>query len=341
MNVTFDAFPTDHVRVRPRRRMRAFACTGLALLATLYPLACARAATNNLGPGNLMPGSTNAATAPRVPATVVTNTPAATNIVPKVTPRPTTGITVQGVFLDSGEGKFSVSGRVLKLPAPEPASADETNSPWRRSIAFGMNMTSGNSDTLRYSLGLDVVRERDEDLARLRAQGMYGESSSQKDVENASARLRYERQLSRRTYGLTYADWLTDTIAGTDYRVTAIASPGWHLLRTQRTILNVEAGAGYLEQKKSDDTEGFAAGRLAASLENLLNAHVLAWCAAEYIPEFADPDVFFVNAEAGIASMLARNLSLHVTLQDRYDNAPAPDRKGNDVYLTAALNLSF
>ena len=309
----------------------------LLLCLAAMPLRAQQAATNDTGgTGGLIPVLTNSVT----PAPVVTNIPAATTNA-ATPPRTTTGANVRGVFLASGEGKFSVSGRVLQLPAPEAAPRAETNSPWRRTIDFGMNMTDGNSQTLRYSLGLDIVRERDQDLARLRALGMYGESAEQKDVENASARARYERKLAPHTYGLTYADWLTDTIAGTDYRVTAIASPGWHLLRTDQTILNVESGAGYLDQKKGSDVEGFVAGRLAASVERLLNTHVLAWCAAEYIPEFADTHVFFVNAEAGTASYLARNMSLHITFEDRYDNAPAEGRKSNDLYLTASLNLDF
>ncbi len=251
------------------------------------------------------------------------------------------GVAVRGIFLGSGQGKFSVAGRVLKLPAPEVEATTEPPSAWHRAINFGMNLTQGNSDTLRYSLGLDAVREREEDLVRIRAQGLYGETDETKDTENASARARYERQLSKRTYGLGYADWLTDTIADTDYRVSAIASPGWHIVRTDRTILNLEAGAGYMEEEKAGELDGFAAGRLAASLERLLNAHVLAWCAAEYIPKLADTSVFFVNTEAGIASMLARNLSLQLTLEDRYDNAPAADSESNDLTLNAALSLNF
>lgn len=333
-----------HVSPAPRlafRALPAFLPLVLLLAAPLHAQnSGASAAGSTSGAGST---TTNHVTAPAPvvePTLPATNAPAATNAI-AVPPPGRSSVPVRGMFLASGQGKFSVSGRVLKLPA-EPAEADTVPATaWHRSIDFGMNLTKGNSDTLRYSLAFDAVRERDDDLVRLRAQAMYGESDNTKDTENASARARYERRLSPRTYGLGYADWLTDTIADTDYRVTAILSPGWHLIRTERTVLNVEAGAGYLEEKKSDTEDGFAAGRLAASAERLLNAHVLAWCAAEYLPKFADTSVFFVNAETGIASMLARNLSLHLTLSDRYDNAPAIGRDKNDLQLNAALSLNF
>ncbi len=285
---------------------------------------------------------TNNATPPTTPVVTtptVTNAPARTNAA-TATPGPS-GAAVHAVFLQPGQGKFSVAGRTLALPAQEPVAADTPAPAWRRAIDFGMNMTKGNSDTLRYSLGLDAVRDRDRDLVRLGAQTQYGKSDDTKDTENTSIRARYERQLTARTYALGYADWLTDTIADLDYRLTAIVSPGWHIERSSSAILNIEAGAGYMEEKKQADREGFAAGRLAASVERLLNAYVLAWCATEYIPKFADTSVFFVNTEAGISSKLARNLCLKVVLEDRYDHAPAPDREKNDLQVSTALSLNF
>jgi len=331
-----------------RRLNRAALILILASLAIAPLLAQQTSTTDTNGPGGLAPALTNWVVAPPVvtpatnvaPPVVATNVPVrtttGTNAVPTLT-----GTTIRGVFSDAGPGRFGIAGRVLKLPAPEAAPAPATTSAWHRAIEFGMNMNKGNTDTLRYSLGLNAVRERTEDITSIRAQGVYGESEGTKDAENATARARYERQLSKHTYGLGYADWATDPIADIDYRVTAIASPGWHLIRTDRSILNLEAGAGYLDQRKGEVQEGFAAARLAAWAERIVNAHVLAWCAAEYIPKFADTSVFFVNSEAGVASMLARNLSLNVTMADRYDNAPAPDTKNNDLCLTVSVNLCF
>ena len=358
-----DVAPSGHPPTHPaptRRRLsaalhfhhwrgplgRARLSTGMVLFVVLLlsglslaPLLAQQTSTTDTnGPGGMVPALTNWVVAP--PATTASNAVvrpiAVTNAPPALS-----GGAVRGIFTDVGQGKFSVAGRVLRLPAPEAAPATGTTSTWHRAIDFGMNMSKGNSDTLRYSLGMNAIRERDEDLASIRARGVYGESSGTKDTENASARARYERMLSKRTYGLGYAEWLTDPIADTDYRVTAIVSPGWHLMRTDRTILNVEAGAGYLDERKGDLDDGFAAGRLAASAERLLNTHVLAWSVVEYIPKFSDRNVFFVNSEAGVASMLARNLTLNVCVADRYDNAPAIDTKGNDLNLTASLNLCF
>ena len=345
----------DHWRGALRRARRSTESRRFALLILVAALTAPLSADQTspsaaTGVGGLGPAMTNwVAPSPAAPVTnapppvvvpVTTNATVRPNVATNAVPAPT-GVAVHGLFNDIGQGKFSVAGRVLKLPAPEAAPTNEPAGQWHRAIDFGMNLSKGNTDTLRYSLTMSGVRERDEDLTSIRAHGVYGESEGIKDTQNASARARYERQISKRTYGLGYADWLTDPIAGTDVRATAIASPGWHLIRTERSILNVEAGAGFLDEKKSDDRSGFAAGRLAMSVERLLNTHVLAWGMAEYIPKFANRNVFFVNSEAGVASMLARNLTLNVILADRYDNAPATGSKVNDLNLTVSICLNF
>jgi putative salt-induced outer membrane protein YdiY len=48
-----------------------------------------------------------------------------------------------------------------------------------------------------------------------------------------------------------------------------------------------------------------------------------------------------VNAEAGIASFITRDLSLNVCYQERYDSAPVEGKKNSDTVLSTALSLSF
>ena len=114
-----------------------------------------------------------------------------------------------------------------------------------------------------------------------------------------------------------------------------------HLIRTRETLLNLETGAGYLTEKKGDDQQGFVAGRVAVTVEQIINEHVLAWATAEYLPKISDVSVFLVNSETGIATALARGFSLNVTLQTRYDSAPVEAKHSTDTVLTTSLSLNF
>lgn len=276
-------------------------------------------------------------------APVVTNQfPATTNLFPTIKPKTATktnGAYVLSSVAGNFGGNYSVSGRTLSFPIPQATPHSATS--WRRNLDFGMNMTQGNSDTLRYSLGCEAVKTEDVNTFRLRARGSYGESDGIKDTENAGATFRYDRQLTKKVYAFGTLDWLTDPIAELDYRYTGILSPGYHLVRTKTTILNVEIGAGYVEEKKDNDEEGYTAGRVALTAEKLINDHFLVWATSEYIPKLADISVFFINSEIGLASYITRDLSLTMFYQNRYDSTPVEGVTGSDTIFTTALSLNF
>ncbi len=318
----------------------------LALILLPFLAAFGQAAGLELNATNHPPSitTTNSWPAPETttnvaPPSSVTNLPP-----PVVSPKPTStinGSTLMTAFGNMPGGRFGVSGRTLKLPVTDLGTNAVSPDAWRRTLEYGMTLTQGNSDTLRYWLGLDALKERDADLFHFRARGSYGESESKTDTENAVASMRYERKLTDLSYALGNVEWMTDPVADLNYRVATILSPGFHLIRTEESLLNVEAGAGYLTEKKNEDEQGFLAGRFAITFEQVLNMHVMAWGSAEYLPKLLDASVFFINAELGIATVLGRNLSLTVSLLDRYDSAPSDDKRGNDSILTTALNLNF
>lgn len=276
-----------------------------------------------------------------IPSTVITIPSLSTNVAapPKTKPIDGSGSALLGAFVGQAGGKFSISGRTLRLPAPEVATHPDRD--WRRNLDFGMNQSKGNTETLRYSLGLDALKEEDADLFRIRAKGAYGESEGNKDTENATAGFRYERLLTGKLYALGNLDWFSDTIADIRYRVTAIASPGLRLIRTDDTLLNLEIGTGYIRQRKEFQDDGYAAGRGAITLERVVNSHVMVWCSAECLPKLADTGVFFVNAEAGAASYITRDLSLNVSYMERYDSTPVEGKDRVDSILATAISLNF
>lgn len=245
-----------------------------------------------------------------------------------------------GANIGNMPGKFTLSGRTLKLPAPEaaPRPADA----WRRNLDFGMNMTRGNSEILRYELGLDASRELADDFFRVRAKGVYGESGQIKDTENADAGFRYEHMMTKQVYALGNLSWLNDTIAGLRYRTFGIVSPGFRLIRTDTTLLNLETGAGYIAERKTGmEEQSYAAGRAAIRAEHILNAHVLTWISCEYLPKLSDTSVYYMDTETGVSAVLTRDLSLNVCYHMRYDSMPVAGEKSTDSTLTTSLSLNF
>ncbi len=263
---------------------------------------------------------------------------------PVVTPQKPArrGEELRAAFKDVRASKFSVVGksRVFKIPDKK-AKRQKGDDSWRRTLEFGISTTRGNSDTLRYDGSLSARKECDKNFYWLKMGGRYGESEGQTDAENAYGEGKYERSLSERMYASVDGHVLHDQIAALAYRARGNLSLGRHFIWTERTVLSVEAGPGYVREKKGGLSEGFMAGRVAQYAEWLVNSSVLVWQSVEYIPNLEDTAIYFMNAEVGLETVLLPNLSLKFVLQDRYDSSPAEGKKSNDLMTTTSLNWSF
>jgi putative salt-induced outer membrane protein len=259
--------------------------------------------------------------------------------VPSIQPPPAhRGAEMREAFKGAGS-RYGVSGRVIKMPAKK--SPKKPKEEWRRSLSLGIGTAQGNSETLRVDAAASATKETEVNYYFLKAAGRYGESDREKDTENAAGEAKYQRKLTERLYAATEAHVFHDPIADLDYRARGSLSLGRHFIRTERTVLSIEAGPGYVAEKKGGETEGFLAGRVAQHLEFLVTPSLQVWQTLEFIPNLEDSRVYFANAEAGLETVLVANLSLKFTLESRYDSNPAEGKENLDLLTTTALSWSF
>ncbi|HOW98347.1 MAG TPA: DUF481 domain-containing protein [Kiritimatiellia bacterium] len=280
--------------------------------------------------------------------------PADTNVAPPVVVEPVEeeapvkekparrGADLSDAFESSRGSKFGLSAqqRSLKVPGKEGRPPREKTA-WRWTLELGVDSTSGNKDTLRYDGSLGAQKETDLHFFWFRAGGRYGKSEGERDTDNASAEARAERRLAERLYAALDGQVFQDRIAELSYRARANVSLGCFLVRSERTLLGLEAGPGYVQEKKGGEIDGYAAGRAAEYAERVLLSNLLAWQAVEYVVSVEDANVFFMNAEVGLEALLSATLSLRVSLEDRYDGAPADDKEKNDLVTKTALKWAF
>lgn len=249
------------------------------------------------------------------------------------------GADLGAAFKGAGSSKFGVSGRVNKMPAKK--SAKKAKGDWQRRIELGASTAQGNSETLRYNGAISGSKETLQDYYFLKLAGRYGESEQEKDTANASGEAKYQHRLSERMYTAVDGNVLHDQIAGLSYRARGSLSLGRHFIWTERTVLSVEAGPGYVAEKKGDEKESFVAGRVAQYLEFLITPSLQIWESVEYVPSLEDTAVYFVNSEVGLETVLMANLSLRFMIENRYDSQPAAGKKNNDLLTTTSLSWSF
>jgi putative salt-induced outer membrane protein YdiY len=223
-----------------------------------------------------------------------------------------------------------------------------TNS-WKSTIALGLTLARGNTDTTLASASATTEKKWPENDLLFGADGLYGETkdpNAQKYSENAEVLhgySQYNRTITDGFYGYARIDGFHDGIAAIKYRLTVAPGVGYFFITNKITDLSGEIGPGYIKEQLDGKTESFATLRIAEKFHYAISAHSKAWEAVEILPQLNNFNNYILNSEVGIEAGLNKgnNLSLRSVLQDSYNNVPAAGRLKNDLKLITSLVYKF
>ncbi|HEV7926659.1 MAG TPA: DUF481 domain-containing protein [Verrucomicrobiae bacterium] len=221
--------------------------------------------------------------------------------------------------------------------------------PWKSTIAIGLTIARGNTDTTLASATFGTEKKWPENDLAFGADGLYGETKNpgqQQFTESAEVLhgfSQYNRTITDGLYAYMRLDGFHDGIADIKYRITVAPGIGYYLITNKITDLSAEVGPGYIREQLGGDTESFATLRAAERFHYAISAHAKAWETIEYLPQVDEFNNYIVNAEVGIEAGLnkSNNLSLRSVLQDSYNNVPAFGRLKNDLKLITSLVYKF
>ncbi len=230
----------------------------------------------------------------------------------------------------------------------DPCAPKKTIGEWDKSLAFGLNLTSGNSETTLVSLMGAAGLERDKNLWDLSASYYFGEDKTNEvpGVDTTTrndfrAAFAYKRLIDERWYGSGSVGFLYDEIADVDYRVTPGVSAGNFLLKDADFKLSLEAGPSYVFERVGGEDKNYFAPRIADRFDWIISCTSKVYQLAEILFDIEDSKNVLVNAEVGIEAAIATNLALVLSVKETFDNVPAEGRKKDDLIVTTALKVSL
>ncbi|MBT3191715.1 MAG: DUF481 domain-containing protein [Verrucomicrobia bacterium] len=212
---------------------------------------------------------------------------------------------------------------------------------WDSTVAAGVNVTSGNSDTLAASGSVSGEKAGEDNEIRLGVEANFAESEvdgvDETTTDNAKAYLAYKYKFDR-SYAYSDNSLATDDMADIKYRLIAGVGMGYRVIESDAIKLGLELGAAYMSEELAGDVsdDGILA-RIAARHDQALSETSKFWLSAEYLPRADDTDDYLLNGEAGVEAALNSTLSLRVVVQDRYDSTVPVDREHNDLAVISSL----
>jgi putative salt-induced outer membrane protein YdiY len=228
-------------------------------------------------------------------------------------------------------------------------AADATTNLWDTTVAAGVTLTRGNSETLLGTLTVNSKRKTAIDEVLLGAAVAYGESTverngrdeTDKTAASVSANGQYNRSFTERWYGGLRVDFLHDAIAEVKYRATVSPLVGYYAIKQPKTTLKFEAGPSGVFERQGDENNQYAALRAGERFEHKFTDKAKMWQSFEYMPQVDRFHNYLMVFELGAEAALTETLSLRAVFQDNYDNEPAEGRKCNDIKLITGIAYKF
>ena len=205
------------------------------------------------------------------------------------------------------------------------------------SMALGVTMTDGNSDTLLTTVSALHDRKREDYTLRLGVDFAYGKSEGEENNNNVKGVADYRYLLGERSYVFGNLTALHDEIADIRYRAVASVGPGYYLMKNEQVNLGVEAGPAYIREEVGDEENDELALRLGERYERQLSPTAKCWQALEYLPIVDDFDDYLLNSEIGVEAAINSTASIRLVVKNAYDSTPAADREKSDTTVIGAL----
>jgi len=270
------------------------------------------------------------------------------------------GDTLVGVVAPAAEaGSFVVQSEVGDVTAatssiallwtrgaenPRVAAQLEAAKPkWTATLEGGVTRTDGNTDTLEGHGRFDVKRKTSEDLLQFHLAGSYGEENKRRTKNEYLGGIRYENNMTDRSFWYTRMALEHDEFERIDLRATVAAGFGHYWLKKAEQELKTSIGAGYRH-------ESYAGGRteddFVLDLGLDYRVELAEWIqfthSTAYSPDIEEFENYRLALDTALLMPLRDDrLAWKIGMRNDYNSNPAPglDRLDNTYYTSIVWHI--
>ena len=256
--------------------------------------------------------------------------------------------------VESKDGKFQVhteeSGEisltrdaVQVMRSPEEQKLAQA---WSGFVDTGLSLTRGNSKTTTYALGANADRTTERDKVTVYAVSLFAKSTiagvSADTAKAVRGGLRYDFNLSRQTFAFAFTDLEYDKFQQLDLRNVLGGGFGYHLIKTDATMLDLFAGASFNQEFFSNNIDRRTAEVLVGNeLSYKMSQSVVFRERLAIYPNVSDVGEFRGQFDTSLLTKVNKWLGWQITLSDRYLSNPLPGIQKNDLLMTTGLRVTF
>lgn len=259
------------------------------------------------------------------------------------------GITVMSPLLGPVRIARSDLADVPGQPAGEAAAAPSTPADpptffrgWKWNAEFGLNGSSGNTETLNFRAGLNGKRETSKYDTTLGLTYAYGSEDGNKSKDRFEATARNDWKLDAPWRLFAQGKLESDYFQDWDWRWSAYAGVGYEFIKSDKTTLMGRAGAGASQEIGGSENKIVPEALLGLDYTHKFNERNDIFANIDFYPALDRFGPYRFNTKAGWQILVDEksNMSLKLGVEDRYDSTPE-GRRRNDVDYFVLLVFSF
>ncbi len=215
---------------------------------------------------------------------------------------------------------------------------------WEGNVEIGLSGSEGNSPTLNYLIGLDAKRETERHILDFDLKYDRKTADSVETAHRLDSEIRWELLFEDSAWTWFFHETTEyDEFKAFDIRLSYDTGLGRQLVKNDDTSLLARVGGGTSHEVGGSDEDMVPEAVFSMELTHKLNERQKLSASTEYSPDVTDFVDYRLKSKASWEVLLDEetNLSLKVSVLDRYDSTPEEDNKANDLDYTLTLLWNF
>jgi putative salt-induced outer membrane protein YdiY len=224
-------------------------------------------------------------------------------------------------------------------------SEQRAYSAWGGFLDSGLSLSRGNSDTTNFTVGATATRLTDKSKAGAFLNSLYSSSTtngiSLTTANAIHAGLRYDYNLSDKTFAFVFTDFDHDRFQQLDLRNVIGGGLGYHLIKSDATNFDIFAGGSLNQEYFTTFSRHSGEALVGQSFDHKLSSAFSIKERLEFYPDLSSLGDYRVVFDTTAITKINKILSWEVDASDRYITDPVNGLKGNDLLFTTGVRVAF
>ncbi len=212
---------------------------------------------------------------------------------------------------------------------------------WDSKANLGFTMTRGNSETSLITSSIALKKQVAKDEYSIGLAYSFSENEGTSTADELTGLYNWNRILSDTNYLGFKAEGRRDDIAKVDYRIQATATYGNYFVKNDISEFCLEAGPGFTAESLDSDKKNYAHIYVGERAMRKVTDNTQLFQTLSVYKDLSDFEKFNLIFTLGVETKMNDNLSLRVTLENKYESQPAAGALNNDTKLISGVSYTF